>query len=131
LRRKGSALRPVHLVGIDDVQLARLYHDALCLCVPSLYEGFCLPILEAQICGCPVVCSDRSATPEIAGRGALLFDPTDATAIGDCLRKVIVEPETSRDLVRLGYQNAARFSWEAATRQYQAIFERLLKPASH
>lgn len=63
--------RLIRLSGIDDRQLAELYRHAACLCVPSTYEGFCLPVLEAQQLGCPVVCSNRSATPEIAGRGAL------------------------------------------------------------
>jgi glycosyltransferase involved in cell wall biosynthesis len=126
LKRLGSRLPLIRLTGIDDRRLAGLYRHATCLCVPSLYEGFCLPVLEAQVCGCPVVCSDRSATPEIAGKGALLFDPTSPNALVVCLEHVLGDPATSEELIRSGYENANRFSWDLAACQYQAVFERLL-----
>jgi glycosyltransferase involved in cell wall biosynthesis len=126
LRSLGSSLQLVRFKGIDDARLAGLYADASCLCVPSLYEGFCLPVLEAQVCGCPVVCSNKSATPEIAGEGALLFDPTDTNALVNCLRSVLGDKEVSRKLTMLGYKNAERFSWALAAAQYQKVFERML-----
>jgi glycosyltransferase involved in cell wall biosynthesis len=126
LKSLGSSLRLVRLKGIDDARLARLYAHASCLCVPSLYEGFCLPVLEAQVCGCPVVCSNQSATPEIAGQGALLFDPTDSVALVECLRGILTDKEASQRLTKLGYKNAERFSWALAAAQYQKVFERLL-----
>jgi glycosyltransferase involved in cell wall biosynthesis len=85
-----------------------------------------LPVLEAQVCGCPVVCSDRSATPEIAGKGAMLFDPTSPGALVACLERVLQDGAISDQLIQLGHENASRFSWEIAARQYQAVFERLL-----
>jgi glycosyltransferase involved in cell wall biosynthesis len=126
LKRLGSQLPLIRLTGIDDRRLASLYRYATCLCVTSLYEGFCLPVLEAQVCGCPVVCSDRSATPEIAGKGALLFDPTSPNALVGCLERVLRDPATSDELIRLGHENASRFSWDLAARQYRAVFQRLL-----
>jgi glycosyltransferase involved in cell wall biosynthesis len=126
LQAVGSPVRVIRLSKIDDARLASLYSHASCLCVPSLYEGFCLPVLEAQVCGCPVVCSDRSATPEIAGEGALLFDPTDPDALVGCLTRILSGSGISEDLIRLGYTNAARFSWARAARQYREVFERLL-----
>jgi glycosyltransferase involved in cell wall biosynthesis len=126
LKKLGSRLPLVRLSGIDDRRLAGLYRHATCLCVPSLYEGFCLPVLEAQVCGCPVVCSDRSATPEIAGKGAMLFDPTSPGALVACLERVLQDGAISDQLIQLGHENASRFSWEIAARQYQAVFERLL-----
>jgi glycosyltransferase involved in cell wall biosynthesis len=73
-----------HWLGrVDDDQLADLYRAAAVVCVPSLYEGFGLPILEAMACGAPVVASNRGAMPEIAGGGALTTDPTpNALALG-------------------------------------------------
>jgi glycosyltransferase involved in cell wall biosynthesis len=126
LKRLGSQLPLIRLSGIDDCRLAALYRHAVCLCVPSLYEGFCLPVLEAQVCGCPVVCSDRSATPEIAGKGAMLFNPTSRDALVDCLTRVLGDSATRDELIRLGRENASRFSWDRAAHQYQAIFDRLL-----
>ena len=73
-----------HWLGrVDDDQLADLYRAAAVVCVPSLYEGFGLPILEAMACGAPVVASNRGAMPEVAGEGAIVTDPTpNALALG-------------------------------------------------
>jgi glycosyltransferase involved in cell wall biosynthesis len=125
-RQVHSPVRLVRLSGIDDIQLANLYRNASCLCVPSLYEGFCLPILEAQICGCPVVCSNQSAMPEVAGKGAVLVDPTDPIALADGLESVLNSPAKAASLVRLGRKNAERFSWDKAARQYHELFARVL-----
>ena len=68
---------------MNDEQLADLYRAAAVVCVPSLYEGFGLPILEAMACGAPVVASNRGAMPEVAGEGAIVTDPTpNALALG-------------------------------------------------
>lgn len=120
LRELGADVRLVRLTRLDDGRLGALYRGAACLCVPSLAEGFCLPILEAQALGCPVLCSDRSAMPEIAGDGALLFDPADADALATQLGRVVGEPATRHDLVRRGLANAGRFSWDRAARAYEA-----------
>lgn len=121
LRRLGVKVRLVRLTGLDDTRLAALYRGAACLCVPSLAEGFCLPILEAQALGCPVICSDRSAMPEIAGDGALLFDPTDAGALASQLKRIVGDHEIRDDLVRRGLANAGLFSWDRAARAYEAV----------
>ncbi len=122
----GSAVRLVRLEGIDDATLASLYRGALCLCVPSLYEGFCLPVLEAQGMGCPVVCSDRSATPEIAGDAALTFDPEDPRMLAGTLGRILSTPGLSEQLVQSGLENLQRFSWDKAARQYEDVFRRAL-----
>lgn len=126
LQQLNSPVRLLRFSGIDDAQLANLYRHASCLCVASLYEGFCLPILEAQICGCPVVCSNRSAMPEIAGEGAVLVDPTDPIAIADALKSVLDSPAKADALVRLGRENAEQFSWDKAARRYQDLFNEVL-----
>ncbi|MCK1396149.1 glycosyltransferase family 1 protein [Bradyrhizobium sp. 1] len=126
LAAAGSKLRPIRLTGIDDRRLAGLYRGATCLCVPSLYEGFCLPILEAQGEHCPVVCADRSATPEVAGKGALTFNPEDSQMLAEALRTVISQPDMRDRLVRDGIENLKRFSWDNAARQYEDVFRRAL-----
>lgn len=120
LRGLGADVRLVRLTGLDDRRLGALYRGAACLCVPSLAEGFCLPILEAQALGCPVICSDRSAMPEIAGDGALLFDPADADALASGIGRILDDHGTRGDLVRRGLANARRFSWDRAARAYEA-----------
>jgi glycosyltransferase involved in cell wall biosynthesis len=86
------------------------------------HEGFCLPLIEAQSCGAPVVCSDITVLREVAGEGALLFDPQDAKALAACLEKVFNDGELRRRLALAGRQNAARFSWARAAEEMEAIF---------
>ena len=129
LRRLGAATRVVRLSRIDDRRLAALYRGALCLCVPSFAEGFCLPVLEAQALGCPVVCSDRSATPEVAGAGALTFDPSDAGALSACLRRLLDEPDLREALVAKGRRNEARYTWGATARGYADLLDAVLADA--
>jgi glycosyltransferase involved in cell wall biosynthesis len=126
LRNIRSPLQVFHLEAIDEAKLTNLYRHATCLCVPSLYEGFCLPILEAQVLGCPVVCSDRPAIPEIAGTGALFVNPTDPDALAKSLLQVLQDPATSKALTRAGYENSSKFSWDNAASEYEAVFRRLL-----
>ena len=114
--------RLIRLSGIDDHQLADLYRHAACLCVPSTYEGFCLPVLEAQQLGCPVVCSNRSATPEIAGKGALTFDPADSDSLVAALERLFREPDLASDLRQAGYENRKLYSWQKAAESYAQVF---------
>jgi glycosyltransferase involved in cell wall biosynthesis len=116
----------VRMNGIDDTQLATLYRHAACLCVPSLYEGFCLPVLEAQGLGCPVVCADRSATPEIAGDGALTFDPTRVSSLTQALNKLLSSPEVAEDLRKRGHENRQRYSWKLTAQKYAKLFDALV-----
>uniref|UniRef100_A0A5Q5CD67 Glycosyl transferase, group 1 n=1 Tax=Mycobacterium sp. (strain JLS) TaxID=164757 RepID=A0A5Q5CD67_MYCSJ len=97
---------------LTDAELAWLYRNSRALVFPSKYEGFGLPVLEAQILGCPVICSSAAALPETGGGGALYFDPDDTE---DLLRRV-EEFEVGDDLAGLlrdrGRANAQRFSWQ-------------------
>jgi len=117
----GAPVRLVRLSRIDEGRLAALYRKALCLCVPSFAEGFCLPVLEAQALGCPVICSDRSATPEIAGAGALTFDPTDAGALTACLHRLLDEPGLRAALIARGHDNVRFYDWAETARRYEAL----------
>ncbi len=98
-----------HWLGrVDDDQLADLYRAAAVVCVPSLYEGFGLPILEAMACGAAVVASNRGAMPEVAGDGAITTDPTpNALALAI---QAALEPAEHERLRKAGVQQAAEFS---------------------
>ncbi|WP_349631445.1 glycosyltransferase family 1 protein [Bradyrhizobium sp. BR 10289] len=126
LSARRSTLRLVRLTGIDDNRLARLYRHAECLCVPSLYEGFCLPVLEAQGLSCPVVCSDRSATPEVAGPGAMTFNPEDPEMLSKKLHALLTNTELRGQLVQHGLENQQSFSWTNAANQYEEIFRQAI-----
>lgn len=115
----------IRLARIDDTRLAALYAHAQCLVVPSLCEGFCLPILEAQTLSCPVIASDRSAMPEVAGDGALYFDPENAAALAAQIAALVGDPALREALIAKGRRNRARFSWERSAQDYDRLFSAL------
>jgi glycosyltransferase involved in cell wall biosynthesis len=101
----------IHLTGyISDRQLAACYSSSAAFILPSLYEGFGLPVLEAMTHGTPVACSNAGALPEVCGDAALMFDPTSVDAIAAALTEVLREP-TRRRLQLEGRQQVAKFSW--------------------
>lgn len=101
-----------HLGWVSEEEKIALLQGAVCLAFPTLYEGFGLPLVEAQACGTPVVCSQTSALPEIAGvGGALFFDPFSLESIAEQIKKIAAG--TARELlISKGFQNVKRFSWE-------------------
>lgn len=102
--------------GISDAELTTLYGRCLCVAIPSLCEGFGLPLLEAQAFGAPVISSNRSALPEVGGDGAIYFDPADPAQIGEAIMQLIDSPERRQALRRAGFANQARYSWEETAR---------------
>lgn len=103
---------------ISLAEKRRLLAEASVFVFPSLYEGFGLPILEAQAAGIPVVTSNTSSLPEVAGESALFVDPEDVEDIAQKISVTLSLSEPQReDLVRKGYQNLERFSWEKCARE--------------
>ena len=110
----------------DEAALAQLYKQAAALIYPSLYEGFGIPILEAFSRGLPVLLSDRSCFPEIAGNAALYFDPEKADSIAGTVRRILTEPELRQELVQRGNLRLKDFSWKKSTREMLAIYQQHL-----
>ncbi len=96
---------------VCDNDLASLYSGASALVYPSLYEGFGLPIIEAQACGCPVITSKTSSMPEAAGKGAILVNPKSTKEIFQSIKTVLVDLNIKKELIERGKQNIKRFSW--------------------
>lgn len=115
---------------IPDEQLTEAYQNCDLLVFASLYEGFGLPILEAQAIGRPVVTSNRSAMPEAAGEGALFVDPESPQSIRQAVQRIIGEADLRQRLIQAGFDNIARYRPQPVARCYEAVYARALgKPA--
>jgi glycosyltransferase involved in cell wall biosynthesis len=96
---------------VPDCDLPPLYGQAQAFLFPSLYEGFGLPVAEAMACGCPVITSNVSSMPEVAGEAGLLVDPESVAEIRDAMEKVIAEPMVRNRMIADGLLRAQQFSW--------------------
>lgn len=117
--------RVLALGAVPDRDLAALYQGALCCAMPSLYEGFGLPVLEAMASGCPVMSSNRSCLPEIAGDGALYFDPESVEEMSAAMERLLTDSALREQMVERGLARARRFSWEACARTTLAALKNL------
>jgi glycosyltransferase involved in cell wall biosynthesis len=112
----------IHFVGaVSDQDLARLYRGAALVAFVSLYEGFGLPIIEAMAAGVPVLTSNVSAMPEVAGQAALLVDPTSTEEIVAGLERLAFDRQLRQQLVCLGRIQAVRFDWDHSAAQVWRI----------
>ena len=111
---------------VSDAELESLYAEATCFVLPSLIEGFGLPVLEAMARGVPVACSDRPALPEVAGDAALLFDPTDQPAVTDAVRRLLSDSRLRDILSARGRKRAEQFSWRRTGEETVASYRRAI-----
>jgi glycosyltransferase involved in cell wall biosynthesis len=126
---RSANLRPelVKLLGyVPEDDLAALYQACTVFCYPSLYEGFGLPLIEAMRSGAPVITSNVSSLPEVAGDGALYVNPLDVAEIGNALEELLSAPHRRDILSRRGRDLSARLGWEQSAR---AVLDRLVAVA--
>jgi glycosyltransferase involved in cell wall biosynthesis len=109
---------------VPDEDLPAVYAGAQALVMPSLYEGFGLPVLEAMACAVPVACSSRSSLPEIAGDAAQFFDPIDPGAIAGAVRRILLDADLQAHLRNAGLVQAGRFSWRRSAEETLAVYRR-------
>jgi len=132
--RLPPSIRPEDTAGVeatgylDEAELARVLQQADALIFPSLYEGFGLPVLEAMAAGVPVICSNVTAMPEVAGDAAVYFDPRDVEDMASSIARVSRDAGLRAELAARGLVRAAGFSWERAARETLAIYRRVLSP---
>ena len=107
---------------LSDAELVAAYQLAEVAVLPSSYEGFGLPVIEAMACGTPVVCSDRSSLPEIAGGAAEMFDLLDNTSLDAAIARVLENEPVRRELIRSGLERARAFTWRKAAEETLASY---------
>ena len=112
---------------VDDFELDLLYRRASLFAFPSLDEGFGIPVLEAMARGVPVLTSDRSALPEVAGNAALLVDPSSTEALAAALRTLIADEDLRRELSRRGLERSRSYTWSRAAEATWKVYCDLLR----
>lgn len=114
---------------IPDGELAMLYHAADVLAMPSLYEGFGIPVLEAMASGTPVVCSDGGSLPEVAGDAAVIVPVGDTDALSRAMVRVTADAQLREVLIAKGLERARSFSWDDAARAHVRVYHAAAKSA--
>jgi glycosyltransferase involved in cell wall biosynthesis len=110
----------------NELQMAQLYHDALMLVVPSYYEGFGMPILEAMVYDCPVVLSNASCFPEIAGDAGIYFDPFNSEEMSVKMELLIENDEIRKQQLENGKQRLKNFSWEKCADEHVNAYKSII-----
>jgi glycosyltransferase involved in cell wall biosynthesis len=124
---RSPARERISVLGyVSPGDLAAWYARAQIFAFPSLDEGFGMPVLEAMAAGVPVVTSNRSALPEVAGEAAILVDPENTEALGEALRTLAQDGDLRRELVGLGTGRARLFTWERAVRETWDVYQSVL-----
>ena len=127
IEAQGLTGRVRFLGFVDDVDLPTLYSDATLFMIPSIYEGFGIPILEAMACGVPVVASNASCLPEVVGDAGMLLDPNDTQAWTETMRSLLTDATQRARLVGKGALQGRKFSWQKSAEQLIALYHQLLQ----
>jgi len=126
ISRLGIERQVVQISFKDDSELAYIYKNALVYVLPSLYEGFGLTALEAFSMGCPVVASNTSSIPEVCGKAAFYINPKDKDSIKKAILSVLKNRESRYSLVRSGFIQVKKFSWDNTVKQTLAVYKKVL-----
>lgn len=113
---------------VSDERLIELYRSCLAAVVPSFYEGFGMPAVEAQSQGAPLLSSNRGSLPEVGGDAALYFDPDDYQALAEHIELLLDHPDFRKDLIKKGYLSASRFSWSMTAERTLKLFDSIMAP---
>lgn len=112
----------VFIGRVPDEALPSLYSGAASVLMPSLYEGFGFPVLEAMACAAPVVCSRASSLPDVAGDAALFFDEMTPQSLAAAVRRLLVDPSLAEELRSRGPRRAARYCWRRAAAETVQVY---------
>lgn len=117
--------RVEYLGRISDNELIELYQNADFFIFPSLYEGFGIPPLEAQACGCPVISSNAASLPEILDNSVLFFNPMDESSIKDAIDEIASNHDLKCNLIKKGYENVKKYSWQSSAAALNQVINSL------
>ncbi|WP_447875012.1 glycosyltransferase family 4 protein [Serratia fonticola] len=112
---------------VEDEEMIMLYQNAHAFIFPSFYEGFGIPPLEAQSCGCPVISSNTASMPEVLRDSALYFDPYNMSQMVDAMERILLNRELRLNLIEKGDENAKRYSWMNSAHKVSQIVDEILK----
>jgi len=125
--------KEVKIKGIEIIRnklsqkdLNDLYNEAIAFVFPSIRESFGMPILEAMACGCPVITSNVSACPEVAGDAALLVNPYSVEEIKEAMERIIEDKNLREELSEKGIERAKQFTWEKSARKHLEVFQKVV-----
>ncbi len=127
IERQGLNGRVRFIGFVDDDDLPALYSGASLFAFPSLYEGFGLPLLEAMGCGVPVLTSNASSLPEVAGEAAVQLAPDDETGWTAAMRDLLQDPAQRARLVTAGFRQARQFTWQKSAQKLLQVYQFVLK----
>ncbi|MDF1515319.1 MAG: glycosyltransferase family 1 protein, partial [Anaerolineae bacterium] len=127
VQKMGLAQHVIFPGYMADSDKAALISGARIFAYPSLYEGFGFPVLEAQACGTPLLTSNTSSLPEVAGEGAVFIDPEDVSAIVHGLQLLLEDEGLRNACIARGYENLHRFSWNQTAHTVIDVMEDILE----
>lgn len=132
-RFRERTLRQLRQLGIEsdvilagfvaDEDLPAYYSGAVCTVMPSLYEGFGLPVVEAMACGSPVIVSSSGSLPEVAGDAALVVSPRDVEGLKSAMSRLLQDPRLAGELRTRGLERASLFDWDRAARETEMVYQ--------
>ncbi len=111
---------------VTSNEIKYIYHKADMLCFPSFFEGFGLPLLEAMAAGCPIACSNAGSIPEVVGKAALLFDPTDTFDIAEKVHELWISSIVRKSLIDFGKDQAKKYSIKKTALSHLEAFEKAI-----
>lgn len=118
----------IHFIGfVEQQDMPALYSAAELFLFPTLYEGFGIPVIEAQMCGTPVLTSNCSSLPEVAGEAAVYVNPYSEDSICAGLLQILNDPQLAAEMGRKGYENAGRFSWQKSAKLLEEFISKEVK----
>lgn len=130
-RRLDLRQRIVFAGRVPEAELPGFYRGALALIFPSLYEGFGLPVIEAMACGTPVLTSNTTSLPEIAGDAALLVNPLSVDEIAVGIERLCRDPELREHLRQKGLSRAKQFCWDDVAFKVKAVLDQVMRETKH